>query len=418
MLNKFIAGINVDTGIFVGKWFIGHLWGGKIYEGDIIVPGTPFLYHLDRNRKTSLVNTRRSGLTKRSLYAQLCAITALFLVSTWIPSVDAAEVPTLFTAEVPYDESNDDAREEAYETALIEILTRVSTSVLSGDAEAVRRLFPNPEAYVTQLRPGKDDTLWVSFDGQAIEKVLRDDGQVVWGQDRPLTLVWLGVDWGRGRREIIAADDPDDTESSARSIDRNQLLRERVLDIAEKRGLPLAFPLLDTTDLQRVSFSDIWGGFNSRIADASKRYDVNSILIGRISPSSNQRNRWTYLFAGEEREWSGPPETVIGQIADLIAAEYSFGGNAPLQSFALNISGIESIDAYGSVQHVLDGLALIENFKISEVEGDTVSYDIEVRGSASRLRRALRVAGLIESETVGGTGDLGLMPDLEFFYSP
>lgn len=327
------------------------------------------------------------------------------------------EVPTLFTAEVPYDKRAKNPRQEAYETALIEVLTRVSTSVLSGDAEAVRLLFPNPAAYVTQFRPGKDDTLWVSFDGQAIEKILRDDGQVVWGRDRPLTLVWLGVDWGSGRREIIAADDPDDSQSSARSIDRNQLLRERVLDIAAKRGLPLAFPLLDTTDRQRVSFSDIWGGFNSRIADASKRYDVNSVLIGRISPSSSQRNRWTYLFAGEEREWSGAPEAIVGQIADLIAAEYSFGGNAPLQSVALNISGIESVDAYGSVQRMLDGLALIEKFKISEVAGDTVSYDVEVRGSASRLRRALRVAGLIESEAIDGIGTPDLVPGLDFFYS-
>ena len=38
--------------------------------------------------------------------------------------------------------------------------------------------------------------------------------------------------------------------------------RERILEIADRRGLPLVFPLLDTTDIQNVSFSDIWGGFD------------------------------------------------------------------------------------------------------------------------------------------------------------
>ena len=68
-----------------------------------------------------------------------------------------------------------------------------------------------------------------------------------------------------------------------------------MLEIAEKRGLPLAFPLLDTEDLQSVTFSDIWGGFDERIIAASKRYGANSILIGRVRPSSSQSNRWTYI---------------------------------------------------------------------------------------------------------------------------
>jgi hypothetical protein len=49
---------------------------------------------------------------------------------------------------------------------------------------------------------------------------------------------------------------------AARSIDRNRLLRERIQATASRRGVPVAFPLLDTEDLQNVSFTDIWGGFD------------------------------------------------------------------------------------------------------------------------------------------------------------
>ena len=271
---------------------------------------------------------------------------------------------------------------------------------------------------MTQFRPTNENSMWVSFDGRAIETVLRDAGQTVWGHDRPLTLVWLAVDWGAGQREIIAADDPDSAQRRTRSIDRNRLLRERVLEIAQKRGLPLAFPLLDTLDLQGVSFSDIWGGFDDRIVAASKRYDANSILIGRVRPTSSQRNRWTYTFGGEQRSWTGPPETVVGQIADLMAAELAVGGNAPMEMVALKVSGIESVDAYGSVQQLLAGVSLIENFKITEVAGDTVRYQVEVRGGPSRLRRALRFAGLIEEEDGSGFAIADPVSTLDFFYTP
>ena len=335
-----------------------------------------------------------------------------------VPAAQAVDVPTLYTAEVLLDETADNPQEEAYRLALIEVLGRVSGSEFSADPAAVEALFPVPSAYVNQFRSGADDSLWVSFDGEAIERILRDAGQTVWGRERPLTLVWLAVDWGQGEREIIAADDPERTAQQGRSIDRNRLLRERLLEIAQKRGLPLAFPLLDTTDLQSVTFSDIWGGFDERIVEASRRYDTRSVLIGRIRPASSQRNRWTYVFGGERRSWSGPPEAVVGRIADLLAAEFAVGGNAPLETVALNVSGIVTVDDYGAVQKLLSGVNLIEEFRIAEVIGDSVSYEIDVRGGAERLRRALRFAGLLEQQNDDVLRIPETLPGLEFFYNP
>ena len=327
----------------------------------------------------------------------------------------AVEVPTLYTAEVMLDREASDPRGDAYAAALVEILMRVSGSGLAGNEEAVAELFPNPAAYVTQFRPGEDDTLWVSFDGQAIERVLRNSGQTFWGADRPLTLVWLAVDWGQGTREIIAADDPDRTQHQSRSIDRNRMVRERLLEIAQRRGLPLAFPLLDTTDLQSVTFTDIWGGFDEAVIDASERYDVSSILIGRIRPGTSQRDRWSYYFSGVETPLSGTPESVVGQVADLLAAEFAIVGDAPVETVLLNVAGIVSVEAYASVQATLKGIPLIEGFAIEEVNGDRVTYRVDVRGGADRLGRALRFSGLVEQ---GGDDDPLQPRALEFFYGP
>ena len=199
-------------------------------------------------------------------------------------------------------------------------------------------------------------------------------------------------------------------------VARSFLLDRKV--ISREKGLPLAFPLLDTTDLQSVTFSDIWGGFDEQIIDASRRYDANSILIGRVRPSSGQRNRWTYVFGSETRRWDGPPETIVGQISDMLAAEFAVGGDAPLETVALSISGVHTVDAYGSVQAMLSGVGLIEGFQIAEVTGDIVSYEVEVRGGVERLRRALRFAGLLEQEDSGDSGNIEPISALEFFFSP
>lgn len=327
----------------------------------------------------------------------------------------AVEVPTLYTAEVPVDREADDPRGDAYRLALQEILLRVSGSQLANNPEAVEELFPNPASYVMQFRPGADDTLWVSFDGEAVEQSLRAAGETFWGAERPLTLVWLAVDWGQGDREIIGSVDPDRIEQESRSIDRNRMLRERFLEIAERRGLPLVFPLLDTTDLQSVTFADIWGGFDELILDASQRYDASSILIGRIRPASGQRSRWTYYFAGAETAMTGPPEAVMGQIADLLASEFAIVGDTPVEAVALNVSGIVSVDAYGNVQRILKDVSLIENFTVTEVSGDRVSYRVEVRGGADRLSRALRFNGLVEQDVLD---PVQTNATLEFYYSP
>jgi uncharacterized protein len=351
------------------------------------------------------------------LYTRLLAI--LLLAIAAMP-VYAAEVPSLYTAQVPFDKSADDGREVAYRAALDVVLLKVSGSDLAGDPEKVELLFPDPATYVVQFRPGEQDTLWVSFDGRAIERTLRQAGQTVWGGDRPLTIVWLAVDWGQGQREIIGSDDQDRSGDASRSIDRNRLLRERVLDITDRRGLPVVFPLLDVADLQQVSFSDIWGGFDDAVLEASKRYDANSILIGRVRVNSHQPDNWRYYLGGQERALTGEPEYVIGQVADILADEFAIRGNARVEAVDLTIGGIESVDAYGAVQSMLAHINVVDSFAIVEVSGDTIRYRVEATGGAPSLGRALRFNGLTEqndSDEAQPPADSD-EARLSFFYSP
>ena len=347
-------------------------------------------------------STARTSVRRGRAPGVLMLVVFWLLAGLAVPG-RAVEVPSLYTAEVRLDRDRPDARAAAYRAALAQVVLRVSGPAVAADPEHFERLFPDPAAYVVQFRPGSDDTLWVSFDGAAVERVLRAAGETVWGSDRPLTLVWLAVDWGQGEREIIGSDDPERTADAARSIDRNRLLRSRVLDMAERRGLPVLFPLLDTDDRRNLSFSDIWGGFDEQLVEASARYDVRSILVGRIRADAGQRNRWTWYFGGEQQTLSGEPEIVINQIADQLAAEFAISGAAPLETIELRVGGIDSVADFGNLSRLLAGLAVVENFALTTVAGEEVHFRVESHGGAERLRRTLRFEGLIEQEVLPGT---------------
>jgi uncharacterized protein len=308
----------------------------------------------------------------------------------------AVEVGTLFTAEAPLEGNDAQSRSDAYASAFSQVLARVTGLTEPMQSPRIAGLFPEPSHYVLQFRPGEDNTLWVTFDGDAIERILRGANLTFWGSDRPLTLVWLAVDWGQGEREIVAAGDPEQTAGEERSIDRNRLLRERVEDAAMQRGIPVLFPLLDAEDRESVSFSDIWGGFDERLLQASTRYDANSILIGRVRPDAGQGNRWSWYFGGEQREWSGQPEGAIGMLADALASQFAIAGDAPLDTLTLTISGIDSVAAYGAVQSFMEKLDLVDQLAIDTVIGDRVRYRIKAHGGKERLRRVLEFSDMLE----------------------
>ena len=155
-------------------------------------------------------------------------------------------------------------------------------------------------------------------------------------------------------------------------------------------------PLLDTEDLARVTFPDIWGGFDELVLDASQRYAATSVLIGRVRPDTAQRNRWTYHFAEAQRAWTGEPELVINLVADMLAAEFAIGGDAVVESVELGVAGINTVDAYGSVQRILSGINVVDSFAITAVDGDRILYRVQAHGGAERLARALRLSGLVE----------------------
>lgn len=397
---------------------------GKLREGDIIKR-----CRLSANRlfpgklagpiRVILMRNRTSGLSWLRVFQASALGMGLVL---FFPPARSIEVTELYTVQVPLDPETPGAPADPYRSALNVVLVRITGEQDVAASALLAELFPDASRYVLQYRPGEDNSLWVSLDGAAIENVLRSAGQTVWSNDRPLTLVWLAVDWGQGEREIVSADDGDRSPAEQRSLDRNRQLRDRLQDAALWRGLPIAFPLMDTEDLGRISFSDIWGGFDERVMQASERYAAEAVLIGRVRPSAAQPYRWTWHLGNEVLEYSGEPSQVIDQLTNSLVAQFAVAGDVPLETVSLTISGVNSFDAYGAVQSIMAGLRPVESFSVETVAGDRIRYIVQVYGGAERLSQALQSTRGLESESGIGRGiDAGGLPQfdaLEFAYRP
>ncbi len=359
----------------------------------------------------------------RTARAASLRATAVLVTAALLPTLAFAQ--SLYSARVDFDARAGQTRDEAYEAALKVVLFRVSGSELSGNPELIAEVFPNPSDYVIQFRPGEDDTLWVSFDGEALENTLRRAGQLVWGGDRPPTLVIMALDLGTGERELIGATaaEVDDSELPD-VIDYDSLFRDRILAAAEARGIPVVLPLLDAEDIATFTFADVWGGFEEPVLAAARRYGVESVLIGKLRADDMRLDRWTYFFASEQYSWTGEPETVIGLTADRLAQEYAIGGDEPLRSVDLSVSGVMSVEAYGSLQVLLKKVPVIEDIRLVGVDGDRIDYRVTAYGGAYRLGRALRLGGLIEEERFDVQEpstvprDPRFTEQLNFYYNP
>jgi len=210
-------------------------------------------------------------------YQQSGAILAgLLCLLLLLPAASVrAATQDLFDAEVVVPNQTTGVRSRAMRSALEEVLVRVAGQDAVLTTAPAKRMLKKPDALVQQYRyfnePESEPPLlklWVRFDGDAIRKSLQQEGQAYWGNERPDTLVWLAVE-DRGKRYVVAADDG--TE-----------VHQQIAQAAKQRGVPIVFPLMDLEDQSQVRFSDIWGGFFENVMAASKRYNPQAVLIGRL----------------------------------------------------------------------------------------------------------------------------------------
>ncbi len=331
-------------------------------------------------------------------------------------SAQAAEVQGLYTAEVPVVGQQVEQRNAAIQDALRKVLVKVTGNRKVAKREALQPMIRKAAEFVQKYRyrlapetgssPGNAPRhlLEVQFEAQAVKRLLEQEGLPAWGANRPLILVWLGIE-KEGKRVHLTP-----------GLDR--VVEGAALGVGRDRGLPMILPLMDLEDRGQLQVSDLWGGFTTTIRGASRRYQPDLIVFGRLSHVSDQlwRAHWTLLKDNGSSNWqsegtssAGATDAGLQEVADRLAAQ-----SAPIRNITdvvelrMRVGGIRFLGDYERVQGYLQGLNSVEQADLLFAEPQAVIFELEVRGGRSVLEREISLGGMLQREIGGESGDAGV----------
>lgn len=305
----------------------------------------------------------------------LCLIAAAGGLADTALALTRVEV---YQVTVPLTDRSEAAQSAAFETALKIVLTRVTGHRSAGEEAAFAPLYGNARRYVQQYRAAADSKEWVAFDGAAIERWLTQNGQPLWGRDRPSTFVWVSVQTGTENGGVLTAEDTSE-------------LKQAIDTAAAERGIPLIWP---------TTASASTGGGSP--ADLGHRMGAEGVLVGRASNATLAANvRWTLQFEDRSSEFSGPLEGV-NHAADMYAGLFAASGAvAPVD---IEVTGVADVHDYATVQSYLESLNFITHVSVESLTGDSVKFRLTSRGGIDSLQHAVTLSGKLQSLPAGDNG--------------
>lgn len=248
--------------------------------------------------------------------------------------------------------------------------------------------------------------LHVRFDETTLNNTLRDLGIPVWGKERPSTLVWLAVQDQAGRRLVGMEEKP----GYIRALDARAALR----------GVVLIYPLLDLEDTNNLRVSDIWGGFNTPILQASARYKADTVLVGKIySPAPGiWEGQWTAYLQGDKTTWSTDgelPEIVLDEgvdgLANLLASRFVQSvGTQGTATVSIQVRGVNNAAQYARVLKYLRSLSPVTDVEVNQVEPGKVLFTVTTHGGKVALQQTITLGRIMEAVNDGGANVYQLLP--------
>ena len=295
----------------------------------------------------------------------------------------------LYQATAPVSDRSDAAQTTAFQNAMRTVLVRVTGRRTADQDPALAPLIGNARRYVQQFRAASDNQLWVAFDGAAIERWLTQNGQPLWGRERPTTAMILAVQGGGASGTVITADDSSELKASLDAA-------------ANARGLPLLWPSAADVQRDHLDYAAVSSGSPTALGEIGRRLGGEGVLIGRASGNSAAASvHWIHLFQDRSSEYSGSIEGV-NRAADLYAGLFAASGT--LVPVDIEVTGIRDLKAYASVQTYLESLTFISHVGVQSLQGDTVGFRLSTRGGSDSLQRALSLSGRLQPIAAGDNG--------------
>ncbi|AWL11858.1 hypothetical protein HMF8227_01383 [Saliniradius amylolyticus] len=316
-----------------------------------------------------------------------------------------AVVSDLYQGRVAIDNQSASAQSKAMGEALAQVLVKVRGKEDILSHPDTRRQLRNADELLSQYRfeQQQQQLFYLArFDQAKVNQLIRGAGFPIWGQRRPESLLWLALDPVDGERGLVS------------EYHHAGLVRE-FKEQARRRGIVLRLPLMDLTDVNRVSALDVWGRFIEHIQQSSERYQPQVVFSARMYPevsdaenSESEQWRADWDMVLEEQFFQGyllasNPDALarrlVNALANQLAEQYATGQvNGQSESLLMTFDNVTSLDSFVGISRVLSSLAVVSNVSLKHIQGAQASYEVGLLGSEQDLLQSLSLEPKIQRQ--------------------
>ncbi len=347
------------------------------------------VFYLKGDRRLSRDTTMTHYQIRFSMrLPQIFAFFALIAAALSFSTLGISAGLDLYQASVRTADNSEAGQAAAFQTALKTVLVRVTGRRSAAQDPAFAPLLDNTRRYVQAFRALPDSQLSVSFDGASLERWLAQNGQPLWGRERPNTVVWL----------VAATPAP----GTVVTLDDKSVLKNLIDETAAARGIRLTWP--STADLRNnhLDFAAVSSMSSSALAEIGRRLSGDAVLVGRATNlGANASVRWTHGFQDHNSESTGATEGV-NRAADTYAGTFAANGN--IVPIDIEVSGVTDLRVFADLQTYLESLTFISHVSVQSLSGDTVKFRLTSRGGTEAVQHALALSGRLQSSPPGENG--------------
>lgn len=288
-------------------------------------------------------------------------------------------------------------RDRAMQAGISEAVVRLSGS-RQIDAELVDAIITDAARYVIGYgyQQAESLQLQLTVDWLRLRDAMVARQLPVWDFARPSVIVWLAIDNGL-QRSMLAADDP---------------LIEQLNRVARRRGIDLVWPLMDLQDQVAVSTSDVWAVFDRTLRQASERYEVSTLLVGRVSGRGERwQSRWDLIdatrseyFAFEGSSLEQVASEAVDKAVDYLGQSFAYLPEASAQAHEMVIVDVETAADYAQLITALRSLSPILSVQPKGLTDRRVALAVQSLMSRPAMNGLLQRLGLLEPSGVAPGG--------------
>jgi len=307
----------------------------------------------------------------------------------------------------------------ALQDAMREALVRATGRRESASDPVFGGLIADAPKYVQSYDRGPRGELQVLFNAAEVTKTIAALDRSVWDPNRPFTLVVIyppadqadqagdqtGLQQAAEQRGLPISVVPlPVTDNSG-----NLLPREALLEMAHRYGAeqlligrppvtaaPSPPPPVPGTAPGAPAPTTASAG-TTQPASAAKPPPASPAIQPAAAPAAQpaappdqaQAWQWTLYTDFSSQNWSGPLTAGIDGTVDLLAPPSgAAAANAPGDT-EIEIDGVSSLADYANIELMLGAVPGVSKANVRQVSGDSVLFDLTVRGGGAAIERAL-----------------------------